>query len=220
MSAIALDAVRRQEEERQRIARELHDSVGQYLAGMAMRLDVLAQSAPDASPMKAGLADLKGLTETVGTEMRRLAWELRPPTLDDLGLEPAIERLIEDWSRRSGLMFDLHCALKDRRLPPDVETTLYRVLQEAITNIVKHAGARTVGVSLSASARDVVMIVEDDGKGFEPESVGRRATRHFGLLGMGERLALIHGDLEIESEPGAGTTLFIRAPLEAHAVLH
>ena len=102
---------------------------------------------------------------------------------------------------------------KGRRLPPAVETTLYRVLQEAITNIVKHAGARKVGVILRATRDDVVMIIEDDGKGFDPETVNRGSSRRFGLLGMRERLALIHGSLEIETEPGAGTTLIVRAPL-------
>jgi signal transduction histidine kinase len=157
---------------------------------------------------------MKSLTATVGSEMHRLAWELRPAALDNLGLEPAIERLAEEWARRSGLRFDLHCGLDGRRLPPDVETTLYRVLQEAITNIIKHAGARKVGVILETSPSDVVMIVEDDGKGFELEKVNRGANTRFGLLGIRERLTLIHGRLEIESEPGAGTTLILRAPLK------
>ena len=213
LSEVTLSTVRREEAERQRIARELHDSIGQYLAGMTMKLDALGSTAPDASPLKLGLSELKNLTTTVGSEMRRLAWELRPAALDDLGLEPAIEHFVDEWSRRSGLRFDLHCALNGRRLPPDVETTLYRGLQEAVTNIVKHAGARKVGVSLDASPRGVVMMIEDDGKGFEPETVNRRSTRHFGLLGMRERLALIRGSLEIESEPCAGTTLLMRVPL-------
>ena len=213
VSEIQLGSVRRQEAERRRIAQELHDTLGQYLAGMAIKLDVLGRNAPDASPLKSELAELKGLTARVGSEMHRLAWELRPAALDDLGLEPAIEHFAEEWTHRSGLVFDLHLALNGRRLPPDVETTLYRVLQEGVTNIVKHAGAQKVGVSLEASPRGVVMIVEDDGRGFEPETARRGASTRFGLLGMRERLALIHGGLEIETEPGAGTTLLIRAPL-------
>ena len=105
----------------------------------------------------------------------------------------------------------------DRRLPPAVETTLYRVLQEGVTNVVKHAGASRVGVIVRTSPDDVVMMIEDDGKGFDPEAVNRRSTRHFGLLGMRERLALIQGSVEFETEPGAGTTLLIRAPLGASA---
>ena len=193
--------------------RGTHDTLGQYLAGMTMNLDALGQCAPDASPLKSGLAELKGLTATVGSEMRRLAWELRPAALDDLGLEPAIERFAEEWARRSGLAFDLDCKLNGRRLPADVETALYRVLQEGVTNIVKHASARRIGVVLKMMSDSVVMILEDDGKGFDPETVICGSNRRFGLLGMRERLALIGGALEIESTPGAGTTLIIRAPL-------
>ena len=217
VSEVLLGAVRREEEERQRIARELHDTIGQYLAATVMRLDVLARNAPDASPMKSEIAELKSLTAAVGAEMHRLAWELRPAVLDDLGLEPAIQRFVEEWAQRSGLEFDFHCALTSRRLPPDVETTLYRALQEAVTNIIKHAGARKVGVILKASPRGVVMIIEDDGKGFEPDTIDRGTDRRFGLLGMRERLALIHGSLEIESAPGAGTTLIMRVPIKDSA---
>ena len=107
---------------------------------------------------------------------------------------------------------DLLVDLKDRRLPRAVETTLYRVLQEAISNIVKHAAASKVGVTLETTPDGVVLIIEDDGKGFEPETVNRGASPRLGLLGMRERVALIRGKLEIETAPGSGTTLIIRAP--------
>ncbi len=210
LSEVLRSTVSRQEAERQRIARELHDSLGQYLAAMSMKLEVLGQGLAEASPLKPGLADLKSLTSAVGKEMSRLAWELRPIVLDDLGLEPAIRRFVEEWAERSDLRFDLHLALKDRRLPPEVETTLYRVLQEGITNVVKHARAQNVGVILKASEDDVVMIIEDDGIGFEMEDLSRSSSPRLGLLGMRERLATIHGSLEIEAKSGKGTTLIIR----------
>jgi signal transduction histidine kinase len=203
-----------QEAERRRIARELHDALGQYLAAMSMKLEICGRSAPDSSPLKAWLDELKSLTATVGDEVDRLAWELRPAVLDDIGLEPAIQRFVEEWARRSGLRFDLHLSLKRSRLPSDIETALYRVLQEGVTNIVKHAGATTVGVILKASADDAVMIIEDDGNGFELENLNRASSPRLGLLGMRERLAMVHGSLEIETRPGEGTTLIIRVALD------
>ena len=207
----------RQEAERHAIARELHDSLGQYLAAMNIKLGVLTRSEADATSLKSGLADLTNLTSAVGAEVSRLAWELRPISLDDIGLEAAIRNLGVEWAQRSGLRFELHVAVGDRRLPSDVETTLYRVVQEAITNVVKHAKATRVGVILRASAHDVVMIIEDDGISFDPEAARSKAARHFGLLGMRERLTAVHGELEIESSPGAGTTLLVRVALDEHA---
>ena len=212
LSEVLRSLVVRQETERQRIAGELHGILGQYLAAMNMQLSVFGRSVPDVSPIKSGLEELKSLTATVGAEVSRLAWELRPTALDDLGLEPAIEQLADQWGATSGLRFDVHLQLKNRRLPPDVETTLYRVLEEGIANIVKHAGARTVGVILKASSTDVFMVIEDDGRGFELETSSRASALRLGLLGMQERLAAVQGSLEIETSPGAGTTLIIRAP--------
>ena len=121
----------RQEAERQRIARELHDRLGQYLAAMNLKLVTLGRLPADAATTNAGLDDLKGLTTAVGTEVGRLARELRPTTLDDIGLPSAVQLLTEEWAQRSGLRFDLHLDLNERRLPPDVETTLYRGCRKA-----------------------------------------------------------------------------------------
>jgi PAS domain S-box-containing protein len=213
LSRVLRSIVVRQEAERQRIARELHDTLGQYLAAMAMKLATFDQGLDAASPLKPGLHDLKGLTATIGNEVSRIAWELRPTALDDIGLEPAVQQLVDEWARRSGLQIDLHFALKNRRLPANVETALYRVLQEGMTNVVKHAKARKVGVILKASQGAAVMIIEDDGIGFELESLNR-ASHRLGLLGMRERLAAVRGSLEIETRPGEGTTLMIRVALD------
>ena len=184
---------------------------------MNIKIALLAQNGTDAASLKSGFADLTSLTSAVGSEVSHLAWELRPISLDDIGLEAAVRRLGEEWAQRSGLQFDFHIAVGDRRLPSDVETTLYRVMQEAITNVVKHARATKVGVILRASAHDAVMIVEDDGTGFDREAVKSRASRHFGLLGIRERLTAVHGDLEIETSLGAGTTLIVRVALDDRA---
>ena len=214
LSEVLRGTVAVQEAERRRIARELHDSLNQYLAALNMKLERFARNAPESSPLGPAIAELKGLTGAVEDEVSRLAWELHPIALDDIGLEPAIQRLIDEWVQRSNLRIDLDLALNGRRLPPEVEVNLYRVLQEALTNIVKHAGAGRVGVIATASPDGVVMIIEDDGKGFDPETVNRGSSPHFGLLGMRERLALVGGSLEIETAPGSGTTLIIRAPLK------
>jgi len=178
-----------------------------------MKLETFDRRVSDASPLKAGLAELKTLTATLGDEVGRLAWEMRPTALDDIGLDAAIRQFLEEWGQRSGMQFDLHLDTKGRRLPASVETTLYRVLQEGITNIVKHARAGRVGVIVKASADNVVMIVEDDGIGFDQDALARASSR-LGLLGMRERLAAIRGGLEIESRPGEGTTLIIRVKLD------
>ena len=122
---------------------------------------------------------------------------------------------MEEWSERSALKFDVHLALDDRRLPPAIETTLYRVLQEAVRNVVKHARASRVGVILEATDKEVRLIIEDDGKGFiwEGDDTSPEASPRLGLLGVRERLALVGGVLEVESAPASGTTLLIHVPL-------
>ena len=217
LSEVLQSTVALQEADRQRIARELHDSLNQYLAALNMKLAMFGRTVADSAPLTAGVAELKGLTAAVADEVSRLAWELRPIALDDIGLGQAIEHLTDEWARRSGLQFDLHVDLKGRRLLRAVETTLYRVLQEAISNIVKHAGASKVGVALEMTPDGVVMIIEDNGKGFELEAVSRGSSPRLGLLGMRERVALIRGSLDIETGPGAGTTLIIRAPMKDSA---
>jgi light-regulated signal transduction histidine kinase (bacteriophytochrome) len=204
-----------QENERQRIARELHDSLGQHLTIMQLDLDEIARRSGSAEEVRSGVSRLKELASSVGHEINRLAWEIRPTTLDDLGLQTAVQQFLEEWSERSGLKFDLHLMLDNRRLSPEVETTLYRVLQEAITNVVKHAEATKIGVILEATAREVRLIVEDNGKGFNWDGADDHIspTARLGLLGIRERLALIKGHLEIESGHGSGTTLIVHAPL-------
>lgn len=200
-----------QEAERERIARELHDSLGQSLTLLGLGLDGIARSTSLADiHHQAGL--LKARMGAISGEVNRLAWELRPTALDHFGLQSAIHHLVEDWGPRCRLTFDLHLTLDDRRLPQPVEITLYRVLQEAITNVVRHAGAQRVAIILESTASEVRLIVEDDGCGRSPDAAGP-SSRRLGLLGMRERLFLVDGSMEIESNPGQGTTLFARVPL-------
>ncbi len=215
LSQVLRRTVLEQESERQRIARELHDSLGQYLTAMQLDLDSITRDASVSESIRTRIDRLKGLTADAGHEVNHLAWEIRPTALDDMGLQRALEQFLEEWSERSPLQFDLHLTLEDRRLSLAIETTLYRAAQEAVRNIIKHAEATRAGVILEASDSEVRLIVEDDGKGFAVEERAPKAgeSERLGLLGVRERLALIGGSLEIETSPGQGTTLIIHVPL-------
>jgi two-component system sensor histidine kinase UhpB len=205
-----------QEEERRRVSRELHDQMGQTLAALSVGLEALKADFADAPPALDRLRELQELTNGLSQKVHSLAWELRPPALDDLGLHTALQRYVEQWSERSGVAADWHAnGFTSRRLPPEVETTLYRVVQEALTNVLKHAQASRVGVIMRVAADHVQAIVEDNGKGFDAESTmpAHDAPYHLGLVGMRERVLLVNGTLNLESVAGHGTTLYVRIPL-------
>jgi len=201
-----------QEAERLRIARELHDTLGQSVTLFNLGLERLAPTTTGGQEFQKGLAALKDMTLRFSHDIHRLAWEIRPTVLDDLGIETAIRTLLETWSEQSGLAFDLHLALDGKRPSLEIETTLYRVLQEALTNVTRHAEATRVDIVLRIQDSVIIMIIEDDGRGFINNGSGIDVVpaNRLGLLGMRERLALIRGVLEIETAPGEGTTLFIR----------
>jgi len=146
-------------------------------------------------------------------EAHHLAWELRPPALDDLGLETAISNYVEKWSERNSIPLDFHSGLGKLRLPPPVETAVFRIVQEALTNILKHAEATRVSVMLEYRYDELLVIVEDNGRGFKPDvPLTVKAPGGLGLVGIRERVALVGGKLKVESESGSGTTLAIRIP--------
>jgi two-component system, NarL family, sensor histidine kinase DevS len=210
---VARDTVRRvlegQELERRRLARELHDETGQALTSILLGLKAIRAAATDAEAQRAE-ADLRTLVVQALQDVRNLAVELRPSALDDFGLAPALERLVHTFEERSGVQIALQASLGAERLPAEAETVLYRVVQEAITNVVKHAGADRVSVVVTRRDGGVSVVVEDDGLGFDPEEV---RTDALGLVGMRERLALLGGTLTIESTPASGTTLAVYLPL-------
>jgi signal transduction histidine kinase len=205
-----------QEGERQRIARELHDHLGQYFAAMLLGLNAAGKASiwHWRSEGHRRIADLKNMTSAMSREVHRLSWELRPTALDDLGLEAAIANYLEKWSGRFNLNVDFAGNIQGRRLSPPVEITLYRVLQEAMTNIAKHAYAERISVVLEAETGGINLIVEDDGIGFSEAAASGpvTATSGFGLLGIRERLALVGGSLIIEPASDHGTALFCRIP--------
>jgi two-component system, NarL family, sensor histidine kinase DevS len=204
------DSLRRlvegQEIERRRLARELHDETGQALTSVLLGLKAV-ESAED---VHAAVADLRRLVVATLQDVRRLAVELRPKALDDFGLLPAVERLTETFTASTGIPVQLEARLGDERLPPEVETTLYRVVQESLTNVAKHAGARRVSVLLVRRDSSVAAVIEDDGHGFAP---GDEERGGIGLAGMRERVALLDGRLTTEAKRGAGTTIAAEVPL-------
>jgi signal transduction histidine kinase len=194
-----------QEEERSRIARDLHDQIGQALTAMLITLD---RSLERAEPT--ALGQLRELAAVTLADVRRIALDLRPAVLDDLGLEPAVERYARELRERYGLDVDVRIRLP-RRLSRQQETVLYRVAQEALTNVVRHARAGVVSVVADADGDRVQLVVDDDGGGFEPAAL--TPSEQLGLLGMRERVELLGGALRVESAPGAGCRVHARLPL-------
>jgi signal transduction histidine kinase len=210
---IARDALRRvveaQELERRRLSRELHDETGQALTSILLGLRSLEESL-ETDDARAATAGLRELVVATLQDVRRLAVELRPSALDDFGLVAALEHLTTSFQEQTGIQVDFGVALGEGRLPGEVETALYRIVQEALTNVVKHARARRVSISLTRMQHSVKAVVEDDGQGFDPEKTREGG---FGVVGMRERLSLLGGRLRVESRPGAGTTIAAEVPL-------
>jgi signal transduction histidine kinase len=204
--------MRAQEEERTRVARELHDEVGQSLTALIMALGSAEERIPPgADHVKSHLAEIGTLTAGILEETRRVMMDLRPALLDDLGLIPAIRSYAETHLTRAGVEPHVEVSGVKRRLPSLVEIALFRVLQEAIMNIVKHAEARRATIRLRFTASSIAAITEDDGKGFDPMEP-RRGQRALGLLGMEERVSLLGGTLRIDSQPGKGTRISVQIP--------
>lgn len=199
-----------QEDERRRIARELHDSTSQSLTSLKVGLRNLEHQC-QLCAQQIHLTDMRRVVDVTLNEVHAIAVQLRPAVLDDLGLEAALERYIKQWRARFHIVVDLLVHLGPQRLPEGVETALYRIIQEAFTNIARHAEAHSVSVLVERNQQAVVVVIEDDGKGFDPDTVSMDG--HLGLLGMRERAELSGGHLTIESSPGRGSSLFIRIPL-------
>jgi PAS domain S-box-containing protein len=204
-----------QEDERRRIAREMHDQFGEQLTALGLRIRMLKEASADRADLSSLVEALEHVAQQLDRDVDHLVWELRPTALDDLGLRAALANYIQDWSVRVSVSAELHTAgLTTDRLGSEIETTLYRIAQEALNNIAKHARAGHVEIILERRPDHVSLIVEDDGVGFDP--VGVDADRRgFGLLGMQERAALVGATLQIESAPGEGTTILVRMPTTA-----
>lgn len=213
LRALAGGILRAREEEAQRFARELHDEAGQLLASVHIALDEMGQGIPEGRETIRALHDL---LDRVEDQLRRLSRELRPSILDDLGLTPALEWLAQGVGERTGLAVSV--TAPDRRFSPLVEITLYRIAQEALTNVARHAHAKTVRIEVSDEGAAVRALVEDDGQGFDVDAtLARRGDRGLGLIGMRERVETVGGTLAISSGLGKGTRIFVTLPAEQGA---
>ena len=197
--------IRAQEEERRRLARDLHDEVNQALTAILLRLEALSHAAPDAGDE---LLELKKLVNQAMAELLHLARTLRPTALDDHGLVPALESQLRRFSAQTGVDAALWTDGDPHRLDSDQEIVVYRVAQEALSNVAQHASARHVKLALSADNDGVELTIRDDGRGFDPHA----EHDSLGLSGMSERARLLGGRLEVDSSPGSGTSLTLQVP--------
>ena len=213
----AREIVRAQEEERQRIARELHDVSLQSVVLLCRRLDAVEEAAVDGLPadVAATLTGARTLAEAIGAELRRFSRDLRPSVLDDLGLVPAIRSLLADLGERSGIRGSFALTGQPCRLPATVEVSLFRIAQESLRNVEKHANASHVSVRLAFDRETVGLEVADDGRGFQmPQSTTHLAAAgRLGLLGMQERASLTGGACEVDTRPGQGTRVSVELPI-------
>jgi len=205
-----------EEKERLRLSYELHDQAGQSLIAAILELNEIDPLID--APARQRLHQVRKKMEEMGKTLHRIAWELRPPSIDELGLRKALASYVADWGEQCGTEVDFHCddpSLDE--VPNEIGTTVYRVVQEGLTNVVKHAERPTsVSVVIRRADATLQVIVEDNGCGFDTATLGVKAGNHhgLGLDGMRERLALIGGTLEVESAAGAGTTIFARITLD------
>lgn len=207
-----------QEEERRRIALDIHDHLGQRLTALRLKIASLIEACGDNEDLCARATRLQQIAEMIDSDVSFLAWELRPTALDELGLTDAIGTFVKEWSRHYAIPADFHPAGVSRvRLDREAETHLYRITQEALNNIVKHARAKNVNVVLEKHKDTIILIIEDDGSGFTLKHLTTRldSRRGLGLKGMAERAELMSGTLEIESAAGRGTTIYARVPIVA-----
>ena len=197
-----------QEDERRRIARDLHDHLGQQLAGLRLRLESLSSR----EGLSSELAVINQQLARIDRDLDFFTWELRPPTLDDLGVAVALENFVREWSRNFSIPAKFHShGLDSGRLSADIETTLYRISQEALNNVYKHADASEVSVLIERRDHEVILVVEDDGRGFD-RMQARGGEHSLGLTGMSERASLVGGSVDIETLPGKGTSVFVKIP--------
>ncbi len=202
-----------QEEERKRIARELHDETSQAISALVFATEAAARQLDNGADVRAKLERMRLLAVETLEGVQRITFDLRPTLLDDLGLAAALRWYAESRLGDVGVRVHVEVAGTEVRLRPGLETAVYRVVQEAVTNVAKHAEATNVGITLEFRAQELVAEVEDDGRGFDVAGT-RDGSRGMGLLGMRERMSLVGGNLEIRSRPGAGTRVVVTVPMQ------
>jgi signal transduction histidine kinase len=212
LKALSRRVLEAQELERRRVAIELHDELGQSLTAIKINLQ-LSERFKDLSPSDLNIENIR-IVEDALQQVRRLATALRPSMLDDLGLAPALKWISEQTAIRSNFAVDFHHERVQGRLAPEIETACFRIVQEALTNVTRHAHPNRVEISLRRDGEQLVLCVQDDGNGFELDLMRKRAVAggSLGVLGMQERATLIGGQLDIDSAPGRGCMVQLRCP--------
>lgn len=211
LHSLSMQVVNAQEEERKRIARELHDDTAQVLTAQLLRLKTIEAVGQKLDP--ADLGQLIDMTAEALEDVRHMAHELRPPSIDDLGLHASVESLAAQFRERFSIPIDYRLEGSKRRFPAGIEIAAYRIIQEALTNVAKHSNATSATVVVGSDDEAVWATVEDHGDGFDPDSIDRNDGSGLGLFGMQERSALFNGKLKIDSMPGRGTSVTVRIPL-------
>ena len=200
------------EQEKSRIARELHDELAQALTALKIDVNWVRERLPDPDPLVAGkLASMQGLLDGTVAATRRISADLRPLMLDDLGLVPAVEWLVQNFSQRTGIACELAIGNDDLELQDPFATAVFRILQESLTNVAKHALATQVEITIEKDNDCITLTVEDNGRGFD--AANPRKPGSYGLLGLRERTYLLDGEFNIDSKPGGGTHIEVRIPI-------
>ncbi|ADV79389.1 two-component sensor histidine kinase DegS [Thermoanaerobacter brockii subsp. lactiethylicus] len=208
--ALSVKIIEAQEEERKRIAREIHDGPAQAMANVLLKSELCEKLiTKDIEQAKIELKNLKNIVQQSLKEVRKIIYDLRPSALDDLGLIPALSRYIKNFSEETGIFVDFSVLSDYKRLSPEIEITCFRVVQEALTNIKKHSKAKNASVKFEFGMRFISIIIKDDGIGFDKENIGQG----YGLMGMRERIEILNGKFEISSFKNNGTQIYISIPV-------
>jgi signal transduction histidine kinase len=200
-----------QEDERKRIARELHDSTSQNLTSLMVGIKTMSANCKDPALLPEA-EKLRNVAAQTLDEIHNISMRLRPRLLDDIGLSAALEKLVSEWQTRYKIPVDLLLQCGSERMPTEIETAIYRIVQESLTNIARHAEARSVSVLVEIRNGNLLAVIEDDGRGFDP--AGKTWEGHLGLVGMRERAELLDGKLTIESSLKSGTSIYVEIPLK------
>jgi signal transduction histidine kinase len=205
--------VEAQEDERRRLARELHDGAGQTLTSLLVRLKTL-ENKTGSLPLQKDLQTMQTIVSDTIEQVRSLAHELRPAALEEFGLALALESLVKEISEQAGLDAACICDLEDAKIPNEIEAVLYRIAQEGATNVLRHAHATHLRLTVSCTSQGITMTIEDDGIGFDPGKLGTGdGKRHLGLISMKERAEILDGSLEVLTAPNLGTTIQVQIPV-------
>jgi len=218
---LGLKIILAQEEERKRIAREIHDGPAQSLANIVLRTEIAERMLikQEFVMVQEELVDLKGQVRSGLEEIRKIIFNLRPMALDDLGLVPTLRKFTQDFEEKTKIHTVFELIGKDTRMPSAMEAAIYRLVQEAFTNALKHASASHVMLEINYQPQHISLVIQDNGVGFNSDLIEQDATRnaHFGLVGMRERIELIEGRMDIDSNPGRGTKIIIDIPTTAES---